>query len=149
MVTPMWLAQCIWLFTQHEYHASQVPPEWHAWLQHIRKDPPTEDPVMQNLSPAWKSVCSNFQSFLGHQSYRDPIRIALGGELDRYERSIQDLQYCRAKDDSLGTEGRKPSWCLSIDVGFVPCNHNRLLRQCTSIVVSVQMSIQRWSGERA
>ncbi|KAF9647043.1 NDUFA12-domain-containing protein [Thelephora ganbajun] len=42
-------------YAQHEYHASQVPPEWHAWLQHIRKDPPTEDPVMQNLSPAWKS----------------------------------------------------------------------------------------------
>ena len=43
-------------FAQHEYHASQVPPEWHAWLGHIRKEPPTEDPVMQNLSPVWKSV---------------------------------------------------------------------------------------------
>ncbi|KAI4525837.1 NDUFA12-domain-containing protein [Schizophyllum commune Tattone D] len=33
---------------------SQVPPEWHSWLQHIRALPPTEDPVVQNLSPPWK-----------------------------------------------------------------------------------------------
>jgi len=130
---PMWLTQYIWLFTQHDYHASQVPPEWHAWLSHIRKEPPTEDPVVQNLSPAWKSVCSIFQSILGHQSHRDLIRIALGRELDRYERSIQDLQYCRAKDDSLGTESYKPSWCLSIDVKFATCNHSRLLRHRSSI----------------
>ena len=79
------LAQCIRLFTQHEYHASQVPPEWHAWLQHIRKDPPTEDPVMQNLSPAWKSVRSSILSVnLGPLSHRDPIRTALGRKLDRH-----------------------------------------------------------------
>ena len=64
MAIPKWLAQYVWFFTQHEYHASQVPPEWHAWLQHIRKDPPTEDPVMQNLSPAWKSVRNTILSLL-------------------------------------------------------------------------------------
>ncbi|KAI0034422.1 NDUFA12-domain-containing protein [Vararia minispora EC-137] len=42
-------------FAQHEYHASQVPPEWHAWLSHIRKQPPAEDPVMQASSPPWKA----------------------------------------------------------------------------------------------
>jgi NADH dehydrogenase (ubiquinone) 1 alpha subcomplex subunit 12 len=42
-------------YAQHNYHASQVPPEWHSWIQHIRKDPPTADPVVQNLSPSWKS----------------------------------------------------------------------------------------------
>jgi len=42
-------------FAQHDYHASQVPPEWHSWLSHIRKDPPAEDRAMQNLTPSWKA----------------------------------------------------------------------------------------------
>ncbi|TDL29803.1 NDUFA12-domain-containing protein [Rickenella mellea] len=42
-------------YSQHEYNATQVPAEWHSWLSHIRKDPPTEDAVMQNLSPPWKA----------------------------------------------------------------------------------------------
>ncbi|KAF8735663.1 hypothetical protein AX14_001718 [Amanita brunnescens Koide BX004] len=42
-------------FSQHDYNATQVPPEWHSWLQHIRKNPPTEDPVVQNASPTWKA----------------------------------------------------------------------------------------------
>jgi len=42
-------------FAQHRFNASQVPPEWHSWLQHIRKDPPTEDPNMQRFSPPWKA----------------------------------------------------------------------------------------------
>ena len=65
VVTSTVLAQHVWLLAQHEYHASQVPPEWHAWLSHIRKDAPAEDPVMQNLSPAWKSVRSNILSVPG------------------------------------------------------------------------------------
>ncbi|KIK08459.1 hypothetical protein K443DRAFT_672477 [Laccaria amethystina LaAM-08-1] len=42
-------------FAQHEYHASQVPPEWHSWIQHIRKEPPSQDTVMQNLTPPWQA----------------------------------------------------------------------------------------------
>ncbi|KAJ3805588.1 NDUFA12-domain-containing protein [Lentinula lateritia] len=42
-------------FAQHEYHASQVPPEWHSWIHHIRKDPPTNDPVIKNLTPPWQT----------------------------------------------------------------------------------------------
>ncbi|RDB20493.1 NADH dehydrogenase [ubiquinone] 1 alpha subcomplex subunit N7BM [Hypsizygus marmoreus] len=42
-------------FAQHNFHASQVPPEWHSWISHIRMDPPTEDPVMLNSSPPWKA----------------------------------------------------------------------------------------------
>ncbi|KAK7060196.1 hypothetical protein VNI00_000961 [Paramarasmius palmivorus] len=42
-------------FAQHEYHASQVPPEWHAWIHHIRALPPTEDPVVQQVTPPWKA----------------------------------------------------------------------------------------------
>jgi len=42
-------------YAQHNYHASQVPPEWHSWLQHIRKEPPAQDNVMMNSSPPWKA----------------------------------------------------------------------------------------------
>lgn len=42
-------------FAQHDFNATQVPAEWHSWLSHIRKDPPPEDRVMQNLSPPWKA----------------------------------------------------------------------------------------------
>ncbi|EIN10482.1 NDUFA12-domain-containing protein [Punctularia strigosozonata HHB-11173 SS5] len=42
-------------FAQHDFNATQVPPEWHSWLSHIRKDPPSEDPVVQNLTPPWKT----------------------------------------------------------------------------------------------
>ncbi|KAH9947248.1 NDUFA12-domain-containing protein [Amylocystis lapponica] len=41
-------------FAQHDFNATQVPAEWHSWLSHIRKEPPPEDRVMQNLSPPWK-----------------------------------------------------------------------------------------------
>ncbi|KII95912.1 hypothetical protein PLICRDRAFT_97459 [Plicaturopsis crispa FD-325 SS-3] len=43
-------------FAQHNYHASQVPPEWHSWISHIRKDPPTEDLVMQKSTPPWQAA---------------------------------------------------------------------------------------------
>ena len=42
-------------YAQHNYHASQVPPEWHSWLQHIRQEAPTNDNVMMNSSPPWKA----------------------------------------------------------------------------------------------
>ena len=41
---------------QHEFNASQVPPEWHSWISHIRKDAPTEDSVIQSMTPPWKAV---------------------------------------------------------------------------------------------
>ncbi|KAF5369805.1 hypothetical protein D9758_001359 [Tetrapyrgos nigripes] len=42
-------------YAQHEFNATQVPPEWHSWIQHIRKDPPSSDSVMQASSPPWKA----------------------------------------------------------------------------------------------
>ncbi|KAG8899242.1 hypothetical protein FRB99_006843 [Tulasnella sp. 403] len=42
-------------YAEHEYNASQVPPEWHAWISHIRKDPPTEDPIMKGFKPSWQT----------------------------------------------------------------------------------------------
>ncbi|KAG7096672.1 hypothetical protein E1B28_004086 [Marasmius oreades] len=42
-------------FAQHEYHASQVPPEWHAWLQHIRAHPPAEDALIKRMTQPWQA----------------------------------------------------------------------------------------------
>ncbi|KAG8221377.1 NDUFA12-domain-containing protein [Butyriboletus roseoflavus] len=42
-------------FAQHYNNATQVPPEWHSWLQHIRQLPPTEDEIVKNASPPWKA----------------------------------------------------------------------------------------------
>ncbi|KZS97602.1 NDUFA12-domain-containing protein [Sistotremastrum niveocremeum HHB9708] len=42
-------------YAQHEYNGTQVPPTWHSWLSHIRLDPPTEDPIVQNVTPHWKA----------------------------------------------------------------------------------------------
>ncbi|KAK4699204.1 NADH dehydrogenase (ubiquinone) 1 alpha subcomplex subunit 12, partial [Phenoliferia sp. Uapishka_3] len=40
---------------QHDFNASQVPPEWHSWLSHIRKDAPNVDPIMQASRQPWQS----------------------------------------------------------------------------------------------
>ncbi|EIW82505.1 hypothetical protein CONPUDRAFT_153379 [Coniophora puteana RWD-64-598 SS2] len=54
-------------FAQHFNNATQVPPEWHSWLSHIRQLPPTEDNVMKNMSPPWKAVCVNLvQTMISH-----------------------------------------------------------------------------------
>ncbi|KAF8309681.1 NDUFA12-domain-containing protein [Clavulina sp. PMI_390] len=42
-------------YAQHDNNATQVPPEWHSWLTHIRKDPPSQDPVVQAVTPPWKA----------------------------------------------------------------------------------------------
>lgn len=49
---------------QHDYNASQVTPEWHAWLTHVRHDPPTVDPVMQASRQRWQIVRSRPRSTL-------------------------------------------------------------------------------------
>jgi NADH dehydrogenase (ubiquinone) 1 alpha subcomplex subunit 12 len=41
---------------QHDFNASQVTPEWHAWLTHIRHLPPPEDPIMQASKQPWQTV---------------------------------------------------------------------------------------------
>ncbi|KAJ7591419.1 NADH ubiquinone oxidoreductase subunit NDUFA12-domain-containing protein [Mycena floridula] len=42
-------------FAQHEFNATQVPPEWHSWISHIRKEPPTADTVMQESVQKWQT----------------------------------------------------------------------------------------------
>ncbi|EPQ27672.1 uncharacterized protein PFL1_04810 [Pseudozyma flocculosa PF-1] len=37
----------------NEFSASQIDPLWHAWIHHIRKDPPTEDAGLQKMVQSW------------------------------------------------------------------------------------------------
>ena len=43
---------------QHDYNASQVSSEWHAWMQHTRHEPPTSDIVLQQAKKPWQIVRS-------------------------------------------------------------------------------------------
>ncbi|KAG8847048.1 hypothetical protein FRB96_001698 [Tulasnella sp. 330] len=40
---------------QNTYDASQVPPGWHAWINHIKKEPPVEDKIYQGSKPSWQT----------------------------------------------------------------------------------------------
>ncbi|KAK4051083.1 hypothetical protein OIO90_004823 [Microbotryomycetes sp. JL221] len=41
-------------FASHDYNASQVTPEWHSWLSHIRHLPPNVDPIVQQSKQPWQ-----------------------------------------------------------------------------------------------
>ncbi|KAL7409524.1 NDUFA12-domain-containing protein [Mrakia frigida] len=41
---------------QDQYQISQIPPEWHSWLNHIRELPPPEDPILKACTPTWKQA---------------------------------------------------------------------------------------------
>lgn len=41
---------------QHDYNASQISSEWHAWMQHTRHEPPTSDIVLQQAKKPWQIV---------------------------------------------------------------------------------------------
>lgn len=42
-------------YAQHEFNATQVPAEWHSWIHHLRKDPPTEDPIVKASTQSWQA----------------------------------------------------------------------------------------------
>ena len=85
--------------SQHDYNATQVPPEWHSWLQHIRKDAPVADPIVQSSTPPWQAVRHLFPIWL---FMLKDIPTALGRKLDRNSWRIQALQHCCAQDQGLG-----------------------------------------------
>ncbi|KAL8281191.1 hypothetical protein RQP46_006549 [Phenoliferia psychrophenolica] len=41
-------------YSSHDFNLTQVPPEWHSWLSHIRKDAPNVDPIMQASRQPWQ-----------------------------------------------------------------------------------------------
>ncbi|KAM0752409.1 NDUFA12-domain-containing protein [Meredithblackwellia eburnea MCA 4105] len=50
-------------YSSHDFNASQVPPEWHAWLTHIRQDVPTADPIMIQSHQPWQRA--HFENITG------------------------------------------------------------------------------------
>lgn len=49
---------------QDDFNASQVTPEWHSWLSHIRKDSPDLDPIVQASTQSWQTVSPSLPSIL-------------------------------------------------------------------------------------
>ncbi|SCV71804.1 BQ2448_4498 [Microbotryum intermedium] len=43
-------------FASHDFNASQITPEWHSWISHIRHLPPPQDPVVQASKQPWQTV---------------------------------------------------------------------------------------------
>ncbi|KAK4048324.1 hypothetical protein OIV83_004846 [Microbotryomycetes sp. JL201] len=41
-------------YASHDFNLSQVTPEWHSWLSHIRHLPPNVDPIMQQSKQPWQ-----------------------------------------------------------------------------------------------
>ncbi|KDN41165.1 NDUFA12-domain-containing protein [Tilletiaria anomala UBC 951] len=37
----------------YDSNVSQIDPEWHSWLHHIRKDPPAKDEAIQEGRQSW------------------------------------------------------------------------------------------------
>ena len=60
--------------TRHaDFNGTQVPPEWHAWLNAIRKDPPHLDPVMQRSAQKWQTV--SFENLTGSLEFAFPCAL--------------------------------------------------------------------------
>lgn len=76
---------------KHDFNGSQIPPNWHSWITHIRKDPPTEDAVMQNVTPPWQSVCSLSGASIAFNMF---AFTAICGEHDGYKRCLPIVQHC-------------------------------------------------------
>jgi NADH dehydrogenase (ubiquinone) 1 alpha subcomplex subunit 12 len=119
-------------FAQHDFNATQVPPEWHSWISHIRKDPPTEDAVMQALSPPWKAVRLPPPFFLPPSLRALPVihisplpthpsvtrtcvpdhTLFISTEVHRepygHTRSVQTVQYSGTQDQRVAAQGYRP-----------------------------------------
>jgi len=50
-------------YVNHDYNASQVPPEWHSWLSHIREKAPPDDEIMQSMKQTWQGP--HFENLTG------------------------------------------------------------------------------------
>lgn len=43
-------------YSAHDFNTQQVEPIWHSWLQHIRQDPPNQDPIVAEKRRTWETV---------------------------------------------------------------------------------------------
>lgn len=68
-----------WVVYAGTVEASRVPPEWHGWLHHTFKEPPTVAPIA--VKP-WEA--EHVPNLTGLPSaYRPPGSLARGGHRDR------------------------------------------------------------------
>lgn len=79
--------------TQDDPNASQVTPEWHSWLNHIRKDSPDLDPIVLASRQAWQTVRPP-SGPSPPSPLTDMGTTATLGEPDGNERCFQDLFDC-------------------------------------------------------
>ncbi len=68
-----------WVLYNGEAEASRVPPEWHAWLHRIIKDPPSQTPLVQR--PWQKPHLPNLTG--SALAYRPPGHTLQGGQRAR------------------------------------------------------------------
>ena len=40
----------------YDNNNTQIDPEWHSWLHHIRKEPPTKDDSIKEARQSWQLV---------------------------------------------------------------------------------------------
>ncbi len=43
----------------YDANPSQIDPDWHSWLHHIRHDPPTKDAILKAERKSWQTVSSS------------------------------------------------------------------------------------------
>lgn len=66
-----------WVLYVGEPDATKIPPEWHAWLHHI-----TKDPIPEGSSPFHKPWVKEHQANASGstQAYRPPGHLLAGGQ---------------------------------------------------------------------
>ncbi|CAF3314685.1 unnamed protein product [Rotaria socialis] len=59
-----------------DYDASQVPPEWHRWLQYITDDPPTTTPIKRHpwMIDHIENKTGTRQSYMPYSTVRPKIQ---------------------------------------------------------------------------
>ncbi|GAA97859.1 uncharacterized protein L969DRAFT_96240 [Mixia osmundae IAM 14324] len=57
-------------YSAYDFNGSQVPPEWHSWLNHIRTLPPDRDPVVIASRQAWQT--EHFENLTGTRGAYKP-----------------------------------------------------------------------------
>ena len=76
---------------QHDFNGSQTPPEWHSWLTHIRKEPPTQDPIVKMSTQKWQAVSrpSTRTSICAHAPYSLTLKTLLAREVLTVRTTLQ------------------------------------------------------------
>ena len=86
---------------QWDFNGSQVPPEWHAWLNGIRKDPPHEDPIMQQSHQKWMST--SWENLTGTRgAYKSYSTTGKEYEQGSADCMFADILFCSGSSQATG-----------------------------------------------